>query len=302
MTAAPENFHEGLPDRRHQTVVAIAATAAAYLLFSIGDACTKLLAEKFHFSQIVVFNCAVIISFMVVYGWVRRGRAAFVVHNPKWVLIRAALSVVVGILNILSLPHITLTTFYTLVFTSPFWVAILSAIFLREKMEKEKIIVIMLCFTVILFMFRPGSGMFNIWSFCVLAGAFLYSASMIVMRYLGPFESRTMIIISGSVLSIIAVAPFLPFYFVMPALSDLGIFLVLGVLSAIGIMCVAFGFQTAPSASTVAPYHYSQMVWGALLGYFMFGEVPDKTTMIGASVIIGAGLYLIWSETRRRAV
>ncbi|HEX2752247.1 MAG TPA: DMT family transporter, partial [Alphaproteobacteria bacterium] len=60
------------------------------------------------------------------------------------------------------------------------------------------------------------------------------------------------------------------------------------------------GFQTAPSASTVAPYHYSQMVWGALLGYFIFDEVPEKSTMMGAAVIIGAGLYLIWRETRRR--
>ena len=302
MTAAPENFSHGLPDRRHQTLIAIIATAAGYLLFSIGDACTKFVAEKFHFSQIVFTNCMVIISFMVIYGAVRRGRAAFVVHNVKWVLIRAALSVVVGILNILSLPHITLTTFYTLVFTSPFWVAILSTVFLREKMEREKIVVIMLCFCVILFMFRPGSGMFNIWSFCILAGAFLYSASMIVMRYLGPHESRTMIIISGSVLSILVILPFLPFHFILPSLTDMGVFLIMGCVGAIGIMCVAFGFQTAPSASTVAPYHYSQMVWGALLGYFMFDEVPEKSTMIGATVIISAGLYLIWRETRRRAV
>lgn len=300
MTAAPENFSHGLPDRRRQTIIAIAATAIAYLLFSIGDACTKFVAEKFHFSQIVFTNCTVIITFMVIYGAVRRGRAAFVVHNVKWVLIRASLSVAVGILNILSLPHITLTTFYTLVFTSPFWVAILSAFFLREKMEKEKIIVILLCFCVILFMFRPGSGMFNIWSLCILAGAFLYSASMIVMRYLGPHESRTMIIISGSVLSILAILPFLPFHFITPSLTDLGVFLVMGVLGSVGIMCIAVGFQTAPSASTVAPYHYSQMVWGALLGYFIFDEVPEKSTMMGAAVIIGAGLYLIWRETRRR--
>jgi len=302
MTAAPENFSHGLPDRQRQTVIAIAATATAYLLFSIGDACTKFVAQKFHFSQIVFSNCTVIITFMVIYGMLRHGRDAFVVRNVKWVLIRAALSVVVGILNILSLPHISLTTFYTLVFTSPFWVAILSSFFLREKMEKEKIIIILLCFCVILFMFRPGSGMFNIWSLFVLCGAFLYSASMIVMRYLGPQESRTMIIISGSVLSMLVILPFLPFHFIPPSLLDLGVFLIMGSLGSIGIMCVAFGFQTAPSASTVAPYHYSQMVWGALLGYFIFDEVPEKSTMLGASVIIGAGLYLIWRETRRMPV
>lgn len=299
---APDQSGAGLPDKRQQTLIAIVATCVAYAYFNIGDAATKLMAQKYHFSQIIVFNCTVIITFMCIYGWIRQGRQAFVIRNPKWVLIRAALSVCVGIMNILSLPHIPLTTFYTLVFTSPFWVAILSAFFLREKMEREKIIVIILCFCVIIGMFQPGSGMFNIWALLVLAGAFLYSCSMIVMRYLGPHESRTMIIVSGSVLSMMVAAPILPFYFVVPTLFDLGVFLIMGVLGAIGIMCVAFGFQTAPSASTVAPFHYTQIVWGALLGYYMFDEVPQKSTMIGAAIIISAGLYLIWREAQRRSL
>ena len=54
------------------------------------------------------------------------------------------------------------------------------------------------------------------------------------------------------------------------------------------------------SASVVAPYHYTQIVWGALLGYYLFGEVPDDRTILGAALIIAAGLYLLLSETRRK--
>lgn len=298
--SAPE-ITAGTVDYRKQTLVAIMATCVAYAYFNIGDAAVKVLAAKFHFSQIIIFNCLVIIAFMCIYGAVKQGRSAFVIRQPKWVFLRASMSVVVGIINTLSLPHIQLTTFYTLVFTSPFWVAILSAVFLREKLEKEKIAVILLCFAVIVYIFRPGGGMFDIWALLVLVGAFFYSCSMIVMRHLGPHESRTMIIGSGSVFSILACLPFLPFYYITPSLYDLGVFFMMGVLGAIGIMCVAFGFQTAPSAATVAPYHYTQIFWGALLGYYLFGEVPDQRTIIGACVIVGAGLYLIWRETRRKA-
>lgn len=298
--SAPDLSVAGTPDRRKQTLIAILATCVAYAYFNIGDAGVKVLAAKYHFSQIIIFNCMFIILFMAVYGAVTQGRKAFVLHKPKWVFFRAALSVCVGVINTLSLPHIPLTTFYTLVFTSPFWVAIMSAVFLKEKMEKEKIAVIVLCFSVIVFIFRPGGGMFDIWAILILIGAFLYSCSMIVMRMLGPNESRTMIIGSGSAFSILACLPIIPFYYVTPTLYDMGIFFMNGVLGAIGIMCIAFGFQTAPSAATVAPYHYTQIFWGALLGYYLFGEVPDHRTMIGAAVIISAGLFLIWREARRK--
>lgn len=298
--STPELSVPGTPDRRKQTLIAIMATCVAYGYFNIGDAAVKVLAAKYHFSQIIIFNCLFIILFMAIYGAVKQGRKAFVVHNPKWVLIRAALSVGVAVINTLALPNIPLTTFYTLVFTSPFWVAIMSAVFLKEKMEKEKIAVILLCFCVIVFIFRPGGGMFDIWALLILLSAFLYSASMIVMRMLGPNESRTMIISSGSLMSMLVCLPIVPFYFVMPSLYDMGIFFMNGVLGAIGVMCIAFGFQTAPSAATVAPYHYTQIFWGALLGYYLFGEVPDHRTMIGAAVIISAGLFLIWREARRK--
>lgn len=292
----------GTPDRRKQTLIAILATCVAYAYFNIGDAAVKVLAAKFHFSQILIFNCIFIILFMTVYGAVRQGRKAFVVHNPKMVLLRAALSVGVGVINTLALPHIQLTTFYTLVFTSPFWVAILSAFILREKLEREKIVVIMLCFCVIIYIFRPGSGMLDIWSLLILLSAFLYSCSMIVMRMLGPHESRTMIIGSGSAMTILTCLPLIPFYYVAPTFGDIGVFFMNGILGAIGVMCVAYGFQNAPSAATVAPYHYTQIVWGALLGYYLFGEVPDQRTMIGAGIIIGLGLFLIWREARRKAL
>lgn len=300
--SAPDLSAAGTPDRRKQTLIAILATCVAYGYFNIGDAAVKVLAGKFHFSQIITFNCVVIICFMCIYGALKQGRAAFVIRQPKWVFLRAAMSVVVAVINTLALPHIQLTTFYTLVFTSPFWVAILSAVFLREKLEKEKLAVILLCFAVIVYIFRPGGGMFDIWAVLVLFGAFFYSCSMIVMRHLGAQESRTMIICTGSAFSILACLPFLPFYYITPSLYDLGVFLMMGVLGAIGVMCIAFGFQTAPSAATVAPYHYTQIFWGALLGYFLFGEVPDERTIAGAAVIIGAGLFLIWREARRKAL
>lgn len=305
-----------LREQRKNTLIAIALTCVAYALFNIGDAALKMLAQRhFQFPQIVLLNCTVIIICMAISGWWKEGKKAFRMKKPGWIYLRAVFSSVVGILNILGLPHIKLTTFYTLVFTSPFWVAVLAAIVMKEKLDKNRMAVILAGFAVILFVFRPGGGLFDIYALLILIGAFFYSCGLVVLRKLGPHESRTMLIIVGSVVSMaVSVAlvaaghvvnwftpmPDLIFHWVTPTPYEWGLFFLMGFLGAISVTCIAYAFQNAPSASVVAPYHYTQIVWGALLGYYLFGEVPDDRTILGAGLIIAAGLYLIFSETRRK--
>jgi S-adenosylmethionine uptake transporter len=285
---------------RKNIIISILLTCVAYGYYNIGDATLKILGAKFHFSQIIVFNCLISGILISLAGWWREGRGAFVMIKPRWFFLRGGLSSVVSILNTYAIPHVQLTTFYTLIFTSPLWVALLAALFLKEKLEPKRLAVIMVGFAVILFIFRPGGGMFNIWSLFVLASSFFYSCTLVVMRHLGPKESRTMLIVVGSLMGVLAGLPFLPGHYIAPSAYEWELFGLLALLGTIGIFCIAYAFQNAPSAAAVAPFHYTQIVWGALLGYFLFDEVPGTSIIIGACVIIMAGLYVILSETRRR--
>ena len=77
---------------------------------------------------------------------------------------------------------------------------------------------------------------------------------------------------------------------------DWSLFLIIAPLSLIGILGYSAGFARAPSTSLIAPFHYSQMLWGALLGFFIFHDVPGPATVSGSVIIIGAGLLVIWRE------
>ena len=287
-------------DQRQKTITAILLTCFSYGIFVIGDAVLKVLGAKFHFSEIVIINCSIIITCMALWTAMRDGKKGFVMLNRKLILFRAALSAAVGVCNILALPYIKLTTFYTLVFTSPLWVALLAMFFLKEKLEPRRLCVILTGFAAVLFVFHPGSDQFNVWTLLILTGAFFYSCSLVAMRKLGPRESRAMIIIMGSLVSMAFSAPFLPFHYVAPTTAEWGLFLIMGTVGAVGVAGIAYAFQNAPAASVVAPFHYTQMIWGALLGYFFFKEMPDDRVILGATCIIAAGLYLIFSETRRK--
>ena len=291
--------HDERHAHRKNILVAILLTCVGYAFYNIGDAAIKTMGGKFHFSQIFLLNSIVLLVWMVIYGWVREGKKAFRTKRPKLMLIRAALAQVISICTITALPHIHLTTFYTLVFTSPFWVALLSAWFMNDKLDRRRMGVILFGFLVVLFIFRPGGAFFNVWALGVLASSFLYSCQMLMVRELGTSESRPFMIMCGSVMSILISLPFLSAYFIWPTPYEWGLFFLMGTTGGIGLLSISYAFQSAPSASVVAPYHYTQIIWGALMGYFMFDEVPGVETLIGAVLLIISGIYLVHSETRR---
>jgi len=267
-----------------------------YAVYNLTDAALKALNDAFPVAQVFFTNALIILLLTSLYGWKTEGKKAFTTKKPKLVLFRA-LFVQAGILcNIFSLPHIRLTTFYTLVFTAPLWVALISAIFLREKMELRRLGVILFGFSVVLFVFRPGGGFFNVWTGSVLFGALCYACQMMIVRVAGGEESRAFMAISSAALSIILSLPFAG-SFIMPSAHEAWIFLAMGATGAIGFMCVSYAFKFAPSAAAIAPYHYTQLFWGAVLGYLLFNEVPEPRVMTGAALIIAAGLYLLRHET-----
>lgn len=303
MTAHTAQTHEAAHHAyRKNVIVSILLTCVAYGYFNIGDATLKILGAKFHFSQILVFNGVVSIVCMAAAGWWKQREKVFVMQRPKLIAWRGVFSVIVSMLNIYAIPHVPLTTFYTLVFTSPLWVAVLAAIFLKEKLERRRLAVILAGFAVILYIFRPGGGMFSLYSLLVLGSAFFFSCTLIVTRRMGPAENRTMIVISGPALGILISLPYVWAHYIAPTPYEWLLFGLMGFLGAIGLYCIAYAFQNGPSAALLAPFHYTQIIWGALLGYFLFNETPTDSIIVGACVLIAAGLYLIFSETRRPPV
>lgn len=241
----------------------------------------------------------VIIVLMGFYGAVTEGKKAFRTNKPKLMLLRAVLAQICAVCNLFAFQHVTLAAFYTLVFTSPFWVTLLSAFFFKDKLDSHRLGVIAFGFAVILFILRPGNEAFNVWWLVVLLTAFVYSCQMLLIRQIGAGESRAFMFMSGSVISVIVGAVFLGDHYVPLSLFEWALFIGMGVIGCIGLLSIGYAFQTAPSASIIAPYHYTQIVWGAILGHVLFKEELSLDIVIGAVLIILSGIYLLNHETRK---
>lgn len=87
---------------------------------------------------------------------------------------------------------------------------------------------------------------------------------------------------------------------VMPSLGDLLAIGIGGMLGGIAFLCITNAYRQAPAA-VVAPFQYTQMIWGVLSGWLLWRDVPDPTMLVGCGIVIASGLYILHRETVRRA-
>jgi drug/metabolite transporter (DMT)-like permease len=127
-----------------------------------------------------------------------------------------------------------------------------------------------------------------------LGGSIFFAVLMVTTRMLR--HTSDMVLISGQVgATLLFGIAFAPFGWVTPALRDFLLLSLFGVGSIVALACVNRSLKLAP-ASVVVPYQYTMIVWAVILGYLVFGDVPDLSTLAGAAIIIAAGLYILWRE------
>jgi len=148
----------------------------------------------------------------------------------------------------------------------------------------------------VLIMLRPGMGVFQWAALVVLGSAVVYALLMITTRAFKSTESTAALMLYpqlGMSLTGIVLAPY---FWVTPSLGDLGLFALAGLFGSVGVMCLTHAFRLGPAA-VISPFEYSALIWATLLGFLLWGELPDAITLVGAGIVISSGLYIIYRET-----
>lgn len=194
----------------------------------------------------------------------------------------------------------TLTTVYTLGYTSSLFMIILSAFMLKEKVSKEKWIAVAIGMLGVLTAIRPGTGVFEIAGIAVLLGAFMGSLNKILMRRLAATEHSLAIAIYPNIAMILITFPFLINTWQTMSWHDWGFFAIIGCITSLGQYAIAHSLRFA-QGSTLAPIDYSTFFWVFLLDLFWWQKMPDFYTVIGAAIIVGSNLYILFKSRREEA-
>ena len=185
-------------------------------------------------------------------------------------------------------------------FVSPLFVTALSIIFLSESVGVRRWLATATGLLGVLIILRPGTGAFHVAAFFPLVSALCWAVTLIMTRTMSGREPAITTMTYSSIAGLCMLSALVPFAWVAPSWHDILFGILIGVASTAGQWIVVLAFRYA-DASVLAPFSYSQLVWVSLLGFLIFGEVPDVWTVTGAGFIVASGLYTAHRERVRRS-
>jgi drug/metabolite transporter (DMT)-like permease len=185
-------------------------------------------------------------------------------------------------------------------FVSPLFVTALSIVFLGERVGVRRWIATALGLIGVLIILRPGSGAFHPAALFPIVSALAWAGTLIMTRMLSGREHVLTTMTYSSIAGVCILSALVPFAWVAPSWHDILFGVLIGVASTAGQWIVVLAFRYA-DASVLAPFSYTQLLWVSILGFVIFGELPDIWTVLGAVFIVGSGLYTAHRERIRRS-
>jgi drug/metabolite transporter (DMT)-like permease len=150
----------------------------------------------------------------------------------------------------------------------------------------------------VLIVIRPGTGAFEIAALLPVLGATSWAAAAVITRKMSGSDHSLTTLAYSAFVGLLLLSAILPFSWVTPAWEDVALGLCVGAISTIGHWLIILAYRHA-NASGIAPFSYVQLIWVGVLGYLVFGALPDSWTITGAIVIAASGLYTAYRERVR---
>lgn len=268
----------------------------AIVLFTAMDATAKGLMARYPAPQVVWARFAGQLLVVLV---ILNQRAPMLLRTryPGLQMARSAFQLGATGLFFLSLPHVGLAEATALTDINPVLITLGAALFLGERLGPRRIAGVLAALVGALIILRPGLGVFSPWALLPLGAAVCYTGNALLTRHLGPKEPVWTSLLHASIFGTLVSALVLPFVWVPISGPDLMLFALVGCLGTGAQLCIIRSFSMA-EAAIVAPFAYLGIVFATFWGAVLYDQWPDRWTMIGALVIVVAGLYVWHRETQ----
>ena len=277
------------------------AAAVAYLLFGICcglglDICAKWLLQEYSLEQFVFLRSVFgLLTFLLIARWYG-GLSSLQTRRWKWHLLRTLLACTTMFGFFYGLSKMPLVNVLTLAFTAPLIVTALSVPVLGEQVGWRRWAAVIVGFLGVLIVLRPGDGLFNKASIGVLVAAAGYAGLALTARKLAATESTFSLSVYVILGPLVVSAAVLPGNFAMPDAEGWWLYILAGLCSAGAWVGIVGGYRRA-SPVVLAPFEYTALIGGAIAGYYLWNEVPDRFVVLGGAIIICSGLYIVYRET-----
>lgn len=268
---------------------------SGFFLFAGGDAAAKFLLDSLHPVQISAARYAGLLLGVLVF-LALRGGAVLRTRRPVLQVMRGALATVSVTSFVIALAYVPLADATAVTFVAPFIVTVLGALILGEKVGLRRWIAIGAGFAGTLVVIRPGMGVAHPAVLLVLLSAGCFALRQIISRLVSGVDPLATTVSYSALTAGGILLGALPFFWVPPADGTAWLLLcVIAISAGMAEFLVIKALEMA-DAVVVAPVMYSMILWTTAYGWLIFGDFPDLWTMVGTTVIVATGIYMINRE------
>jgi drug/metabolite transporter (DMT)-like permease len=286
--------------QRRQRLTGIALMCCAVASFSCLDATGKYLNHHMATTQVVWARYFFASFLTFLFSNPIKHRGLMRTSRPFMQTGRSALLLLSTALNLFALRWLQLDEALSIIFATPFLVAVLCVPLLGEHVGWRRWTAIVVGFCGVLVVARPGFGGLHPAALLSLGGTVCYAFYVISTRVLSHTDSNETTQFYTNLVGAVAMTTIVPFVWTWPDDAMVAVLMVLiGALGGGGHYLLIRAHRLAP-ASTLAPFIYTQMVWTTTLGFAVFGDVPHRWTVVGGLIVISSGLYLLHREAVRK--
>ncbi|MGA0315438.1 MAG: DMT family transporter [Alphaproteobacteria bacterium] len=263
--------------------------------FTIMTALIRVIAQEIHPFEIGFFRTITNLILMIPFV-LRTGPTVFQTENHKVYALRGLIGVAFVMSYFSGAAMIPVSDSQALIFTSPLFAAALVVVFLGEKIRGRRMVALGIGFLGAMIILRPGFDAINLGAVLVLIGAMTNGASNALVKYTTRKDhpDTAVLFLMLYVTPLIALPTV--FVWVTPSWEQLGFLLAIGFFATLNQRFLSRAFAAA-DATAVLPYDFSRLPFAALIGWFVFSELPDFWVWVGGAIIFAASIYIAHRES-----
>lgn len=282
-------------DTSHEHGAGIIYMLIAMFLFTANDAIGKWMVATYPVGQLISLRslaALVVLGFIL---WKKQGSLRLSLkERPVIQIIRIVFVVAEVGCFYAAVRYLPLADVFMFYLASPLFLTIFSVVILKEHVGLRRWLAVLVGLIGVVLVFPPSQEALSAPALIALAGSMSLALMLTLTRLLRQTDGLTLITVQT-----IGVAIFggvtIPFVWVTPNLVDLSLLCLLGIVATLAHFLMNKSVTLAPSAA-VAPFQYTSIVWAVAFGYLVWGEFPTHRALIGAAIIIGAGLIVLYRE------
>jgi drug/metabolite transporter (DMT)-like permease len=282
----------------HRPVFGIVMKLGSVVLFAGMTACVKALGERIPIGQVIFVRGIISAVVLALMAWHTEGLHLLTTRNLRSHALRSLSGTVSMFCLFGAVTMIPLADVTAISFTAPMFLTVLAMVFLGERIHRFRWTALAVGFLGVVIMMGPHLSLHNnssLGMFVALGAAMFSAIAMIFLRMMSGGEHAITITFYFSLTFTACAALTALQGWPTPTAAEWWVIVLAGLFGVFGQLLLTYAYRYA-EASTIAPLDYTNMIMSVLLGYFLFEEIPSLSIWIGAPLVVGAGLIILWRE------